>query len=95
MNWKVYFTIKASKQAIKLNKKVVSVLDLLIEDLRENGPFPGKHWPNHGKLEGQKDDIRHCRLIKGKPTYVCCWKVDKLQKIIEVNYVGSHEKAPY
>jgi mRNA-degrading endonuclease RelE of RelBE toxin-antitoxin system len=96
MNWNVYFSRNAAKQAEKLNKKIMSILGLLIEDLRENGPFPGKQWPNYGKLQGQKTDIRHCHLVKGKPTYVCCWEiVDKQKKIIEVSYVGSHEKAPY
>jgi hypothetical protein len=96
MNWNVYFSRIAAKQAAKLNQKVISILDLLIEDLREKGPAPGKQWPNYGKLKGQKLDVRHCHLIKGKPTYVCCWGViDKQSKIIEVNYVGSHEKAPY
>jgi mRNA-degrading endonuclease RelE of RelBE toxin-antitoxin system len=96
MNWNVYFSRKAGKQAKKLNQKLTSILDLLIEDLRHNGAFPGKHWPNYSKLLGQKTDIRHCHLIKGKPTYVCCWEIiDKQLKLIEVSYVGSHEKAPY
>jgi len=96
MNWNVYFSTKAGRLAAKLNKKVISVLDLLIQNLRENGPIPGKQWPNYGKLKGQKKDLRHCHLMKGNPTYVCCWEViNKKQKIIEVYYVGSHEKAPY
>lgn len=96
MSWDVCFSRIAAKQADKLSERILSVLALLIKDLRESGPFPGKHWPNYGKLKGQKLDIRHCHLIKGKPTYVCCWEVvNKQRKIIEVNYVGSHEKAPY
>jgi mRNA-degrading endonuclease RelE of RelBE toxin-antitoxin system len=42
MNWDVYFTGKAAKQAKKLNKKVISILDLLVSDLSNNGPAPGK-----------------------------------------------------
>ena len=96
MSWYVYFSTSAGKQAKKLNKKITSVLDLLVEDLRNNGSAPGKKWHHYGKLEGQKEDVRHCHLVGGKPTYVCCWVVvDKQKKIIEVNYVGSHEKAPY
>ena len=35
-------------------------------------------------------------IKKRKPTYVAVWKVtDKPQKIIEVTYVGTHEKAEY
>jgi hypothetical protein len=96
MIWTVFFTRKAAKQAKKLNQKVISVLNLLVEDLRVKGPFPGNEWPNYSKLAGHKIDIRHCHLIKGKPTYVCCWVViDKQKRLIEVTYVGSHEKAPY
>jgi hypothetical protein len=40
-----------------------------------NGPAPGKGWSNYGKLKGNKEDLRHCHLIKGNPTYVCCWEV--------------------
>jgi len=96
MSWNVYFSRNAAKQVGKLNEKIVSILDLLIEDLRDNGAILGKRWPNYGKLKGHKIDSWHCHLVKGRPTYVCCWNlVDKQQKIIEVTYVGSHEKAPY
>jgi mRNA-degrading endonuclease RelE of RelBE toxin-antitoxin system len=96
MTWIVYFTEKAAKQAKKLNKRVITILDVLVSDLQEKGAAPGKNWPNYGKLSGRKKDIRHCHLIKGRPTYVCCWElVDTGKKLIEVNYVGTHEKAPY
>lgn len=60
------------------------------------GPFL-PDWPNYSKLHGKKGkDRRHCHLQKGRPTYVCCWEViNKERKIIEVYYVGTHEKAPY
>jgi mRNA-degrading endonuclease RelE of RelBE toxin-antitoxin system len=96
MSWKVYFSRQAAKQSEKLKGKVISVLAVLVEDLRKKGPAPGKGWPNYGKLHGKKTDSRHCHLIKGNPTYVCCWDVtNKQHKIIEVKYVGTHEKAPY
>ncbi len=64
--------------------------------MKDNGPFPGKQWPNFGKLFEKKEDKYHCHLIKGRPTYVACWKVvDKNTRQIEVYYVGTHEKAPY
>jgi len=70
---------------------------LLISDLGKNGPMPGKGWHNYGKLKTtNKVDRRHCHLTKGHPTYACCWEVkDKKIQIIEVYYVGTHEKAPY
>lgn len=96
MKWKVLFSNKAGKQAGHLNEEVLLALQLLIDNLRTYGPSPGKNWFNYGKLHGKKgEDKRHCHLMKGRPTYVCCWKVYKLQKYIEVYYVGTHEKAPY
>ena len=67
-----------------------------VKDLQTKGPTPGKNWPNYGKLHGKKRfDRRHCHPIKGNPTYACCWEVsEKNAKLIEVCYVGTHEKAP-
>lgn len=101
MSWQVRFTKKAAKQTEKLSKSAFQALNLLVMDLANNGPFPGKTWPNYGKLRGLKGvksdrDLRHCHLVKGNPTYVCCWEVVENEvKIIEVYYAGTHEKAPY
>lgn len=95
--WSVEFSNQAEKQVKKLEIEVQSALLLLVKDLTTLGPFPGKNWPNYSKLKTKKnEDCRHCHLIKGKPTYVCCWEViDKKVKIIEVYYVGTHENSPY
>lgn len=97
MRWTVQFSNKANKQVRELNISIKTILRLLVEDLSHNGPFPGEGWPNYGKLNDKQNiDKRHCHLKKGKPTYVCCWEViDKKIRIIEVYYVGTHEKAPY
>ncbi len=97
MSWTVNFSHKANKQVMKLNKRILLALRLLIQDLECHGSITRMQWPNYGKLKQGKDkNLRHCHLVKGNPTYVCCWKiVDKKQKIIEVYYVGTHEKAPY
>lgn len=93
--WTVIPTKLANKQATKLNENVMLKLRFLFMDLINKGPNL-HNWPNYGKLQGKSSDKRHCHLQKGKPTYVCCWEViDKKQKIIEVYYVGTHEKAPY
>lgn len=95
MSWNVKLTLKAQKQFRKLPQYVQSTLRLLVEDLKSEGPSTDK-WPNYGKLKGQKGDKRHCDLIKGRPTYVCCWEVvDKAIHLLEVYYFGTHEKAPY
>ena len=97
MRWTIEFSRHAKKQAKRLNKRVLAVLWLLVKDLETRGPAPGKQWQSYGRLHCKSSvDYRHCHLIKGKPTYVCCWKVvDQKIRIIEVYYVGSHEKAPY
>ena len=96
MSWTVGITSKAAKQIKKLPKSVKSALLLLMRDLENNGPAPGKGWKNYSKLKGLGSDKRHCHIIKGKPTYVCCWEVkDNQLNILEVYYAGTHEKAPY
>ena len=95
INWTVTTTKKAENQAVKLGQKELLKLRLLYKSLTSEGPAVPS-WPNYGKLKGRIEDERHCHLQKGKPTYVCCWRVkDKKRKIIEVYYVGTHEKAPY
>ena len=98
MSWNVTLTKKkADKQIKKLPKFVRAETFLLMRDLEMNGPSTGGSWKNYGKLKGfGKADKRHCHLIKGRPTYVCCWEVINHQlKVIEVYYAGTHEKAPY
>lgn len=71
MKWTVNFSRLAGKQAKKLSNSAFESLRLLVKDLEFNGPAPGEGWDNYGKLKGNKNkDLRHCHLIKGKPTYV-------------------------
>ena len=100
MKWEVCLSTKALKQKNKLPEDLQFVLLLLTEDLKNKGGNPGSQWPNYKKFKGMKgqrknDDWRHCHLQKGKPTYVCCWKVFEDTQRIEVYYVGTHENAPY
>jgi mRNA-degrading endonuclease RelE of RelBE toxin-antitoxin system len=96
MTWHVELTKKATKQARMLDRRVFTALQLLIENLEQEGPTQPS-WLNYGKLRlGKNWDCRHCHLVKGNPTYVCCWEIiDSEQKMIEVYYVGTHENAPY
>ena len=92
MKWTVTIKKKVDKQIRKLPKSVQANLVALIREIEFSGPVRG-NWPNYGKII---DDIHHCHLKKGKPTYVAVWEVtDKQIKLIEVSYVGTHEKAPY
>ena len=96
MTWNVSITAKARKQIKKFPKAAKAALLMLMRDLENYGPAPGKGWKNYSKLKGKEGDKRHCHLSKGKPTYVCCWEVKNNQlRIIEVYYAGTHEKAPY
>lgn len=97
MQWTVDFTRVAAKQVTKLSKRAFFALNLLVKDLEQQGPMPGRGWKNYSKLKAtQSRDLRHCHLIKGNPTYVCCWEViDNKIRIIEVYYAGTHENAPY
>ena len=96
MVWDIKFSRRAEKQIRRVSERILLVLQVLVEDLKNQGPAPGKQWPNYSKLRGNKrEDKRHCHLIKGNPTYVCCWQVNKPDKLIEVYYVGTHKQAPY
>lgn len=91
--------IGQAKKAIKdisrhLSKDARASYAVLLAELRMLGPYR-KNWPNFTKMCNKNDDDYHCHIEKGRPTYVVCWKVYKKEKIIEVYYVGTHEKAPY
>ena len=92
MQWHVTIKKSMRKQLAALPYKVLCSLAALIREMELDGPVRG-NWPNYGKLV---DDIHHCHLKKGKPTYVAVWMVsDREVRLIEVQYVGTHEKAPY
>lgn len=86
------YSRKASKQRNELSKRLQDVLDALILEIQALGPVRGS-WSNYSKLS---DNRHHCHLKKGQPTYVAVWQVaDKSIKLVEIIYVGTHEKAPY
>ena len=92
MAWTVRMTRITEKQNAKLSKPVRQILFALMNDIENDGPVRGD-WPNYGKLASGR---HHCHLKKGNPTYVAVWEVrDKKIKLVEVTYVGTHEKAPY
>jgi len=92
MNWTVSITPKVSKAIPKLPLRVRILLSALLDEIQNDGPFRG-NWANYGKLSSS---LHHCHIKKGKPTYVAVWEVtDKKIRLVEVNYAGTHEKAPY
>jgi len=92
MAWTVRAKKKVAKQLKKLPENVKFGLLTLIRDIEEYGPVRG-NWPNYSALGKNR---HHCHLKKGHPTYVAIWEAsDKHIRIVEVCYVGTHERAPY
>lgn len=92
MQWKVTTRRKVKKKLNRLPGNVIAAFVALIRDIEKLGPVRG-NWPNYSRLGGNK---HHCHLKKGKTTYVALWEVINYEiRIVEVYYVGTHEKAPY
>lgn len=92
MNWTVELSRKVVKALPRLPVMVRKSLVLLFREIEMEGPVRG-NWSNYGKLGPQR---HHCHLKKGQPTYVAVWEVkDSKIRLVEVTYVGTHEKAPY
>lgn len=93
-NWSVSFSNKAAKQYRKIPETIRDAMDALALEIQVSGPVRG-NWKNYSKLGAT---THHCHLKSGHPTYVACWEVlskDKTVRLVEVYYVGTHEKAPY
>ena len=92
MTWTIQWRRKIEKQLYELPDQVQFSFSALVKELELLGPVRG-NWKNYSKLGKYQ---HHCHLKSGRPTYVVCWEiVDSQRKIIEVYYVGTHEKAPY
>lgn len=92
MSWEVRIDSRIVKRVNRLPQKVQDLLAALIWEIEISGPVRGS-WPNYSKLGKNR---HHCHLKKGKPTYVAVWEVVEEQiNLVEVIYVGTHEKAPY
>ena len=91
MVYVVRLTRQAEKQLEKLSEKVKGALLFLLHEIFRSGPVRGD-WPNYSKLGPKR---HHCHIKKGKPTYVAVWEVigGEIQ-LVEITYVGTHEKAP-
>lgn len=92
MEWEVVFGRQVQRALARLPRTIAKSLVFLTKEIETMGPVRG-NWPNYGKLSR---DLHHCHLKKGKPTYVAVWEVRNREiRLIEVTYVGTHEKAPY
>lgn len=94
MNWQVSFKKQVRKQLQLLPEHITKAAYVLAKEIENLGPLR-HNWKNFGKLKGT-NNLYHCHIKSGNPTYVACWEVQNKQiKIVEVYYVGTHEKAPY
>jgi len=92
MTWTVTLSTRVAKGCKTLPKAVKKSLALLLTDIEDFGPVRGD-WPNYSKLGHGR---HHCHIKKGRPTYVAVWEENNGKvKLVEVTYVGTHEKAPY
>jgi len=92
--WEVKYSCDGARQIRKLPTKIKEDTYALVRELKFYGPYRA-NWRNYGKFKGTKDCF-HCHVNSGKPRYVACWEIiDKKERILEVYYVGTHEKAPY
>ncbi len=86
------YIVKISKQADKTIEKAPRAIQqkfaLLIDDLEKYGPMR-KDWPNFSPLG---NDFYHCHLSY---SWVAVWRNKKGTILVEVEYAGSREKAPY
>ena len=93
MAWKVTYSRKVQKALKGFNEDIQRRFHILFDLIRVNGPWRSE-MPNFGKLTNT--ELLHCHLKKGNPTYTCVWEIkDKEIRVVEVKYVGTHEKAPY
>ena len=67
MKWDIEFTNRAAKQAQRLDERVLLALQVLVDNLKTNGPAPGRFWCHYGKLHGKKQEARS-RKISGIAT---------------------------
>ncbi len=89
--WKV--TVKNKGIAKGLPDNIKGKFITLAKHIEVHGLNNLNKWPGYGKLKGTEK--YHCHLKKGNPTYVAVWKVDKANRVVEFEYIGTHEKAPY
>lgn len=92
MAWTVRVKKQALKQIQNLPERIKRTLFTLMLEIEISGPVRG-NWPSYSALG---KDRHHCHLKKGHPCYVAVWEVTVREiKLVEVTYVGTHEKAPY
>ena len=79
---------KFDKVIRQMTSNARETLYRLINDIKATGPVQPRYH-NYGRLG---ENTYHCHLAY---RWVACWRNEKGKLIVEVEYVGSREKAPY
>ena len=88
MRYTVVVRKKSIQNAKLLPDKAKIVLKSLLKDL-ENGPVQPK-YPHYCELAGSEE--YHCHLTY---RWVAMWRCEEKRLLVEVEYVGTRESAPY
>ena len=90
--WQVNFTDATYKKLEDMPEQIKHKIIALAKSMEVSGPIQHQR-PNFSKLKSKNRKTYHCHLKKGKPTYVAIWTVTAKQ--ITIEYIGTHENAPY
>ena len=88
MKYVVKMSQKFNRVISQMPRNAQMTLRSLILDIKETGPVQPKYH-NYSKI-GKV--TYHCHLAY---KWVACWRCKDGEYIVEVEYVGSREKAPY
>ncbi|MDR1420707.1 MAG: hypothetical protein LBI86_10065 [Treponema sp.] len=88
MDYDVHMPKKLEKTLRKMPENARRTLFHLVNDIRETGPVRPEYH-NYSRLG---KNTYHCHLAYN---WIACWRNENDTCIVEVEYVGSREKAPY
>ena len=91
MAWTVTLSRKADKQKEKLPEHVRGALLFLIHEIMRSGPVRGT-----GRITASWDPRPTIATSRRENRPVAVWEeIGGEVRLVEVTYVGTHEKAPY
>ncbi len=90
VEYDVQITPRLARRIEALPEAVQEKFDLLRQDMKVRGPLRAE-MPHYAPL---KNDYYHCHLDHSK-RWVVVWTWKKKSLVIRIEYVGSHEDAPY
>jgi hypothetical protein len=88
MEYDVRMPKKLNKTLREMPENAKRTLFHLVNDIRETGPIR-LEYHNYSRLG---ESLYHCHLAY---SWVAIWRNENGSSVVEVEYVGSREKAPY